>query len=299
LSRSVLSEQGPRATATGHRLVVSVSTFSLYPLPLRASLPLIASAGLDGVELMAPPVVRADTASRVARLVRAHGLAILSVHQTLFSYGPLLPLARRAADAIELAQSLGAPCVVVHSPHVPDWSHPEAAGWLDTIQRLQTQAADTGCVISVENVDRNPADDSPIVLEAMQDLAAFAVERGLGVTLDTCHAMRCGTDLLTSYDAVRERMVNVHLSDRRDLGGGERSLLRRTLLANHRLPGQGDAPLTPFLARLAADSYAGPVTIEVNPWLLRTWSPERCRRILGQVVAYIRQAEEQAEHRPA
>ena len=276
---------------TENRLLTSISTFSLFPLPLRAALPLIASAGLDGIELMAPPVVRAGIADRLGRLVRSHGLRILTVHQTLFSYGPILSLNRRAADAVALATSLGAPCVVLHSPHVPDWSHPQAQSWLDTMQRLQEQAAAAGCVIGLENVDLNPRHDTPVVLDRMEDLAAFATQRNLGITLDTCHAMRNGTDLMSAYETIRQRMVNVHLSDRRHLGAGERSLLRRTLLANHRLPGQGQAPLTPLLAHLAADGYAGPVTIEVNPWLLRTWSPGRCRRILAQVVAYIRQAE--------
>lgn len=279
-----------------HRLMISISSFSLYPLPLRASLPLIAAAGLDGIELMAPPVVRSNTAQHLAKLVRAHGVKILTVHQTLFGYGPLLPLVRRATDAVELAASLDAPCVVVHSPHVPDWSHPEAARWLDMMQPLQAQADAAGCVISVENVDRNPTEDTPIVLGAMEDLSDFAAQRGLGITLDTCHAMRNGGDLLAGYETLRRQMVNVHLSDRRSIGAGERFFLARTLLANHRLPGQGQAPLTPFLARLAADAYAGPVTIEVNPWLLRTWSRDRCRRILEQVVAYIRQAEARAEH---
>jgi sugar phosphate isomerase/epimerase len=146
-------------------------------------------------------------------------------------------------------------------------------------------------------VDRNPTLDPPVVLGKMDALARFAAARGLGITLDTCHAMRTGArgpDLLQSYHLVRPHLVNVHLSDWRDIGSGERRLLQRSLTANHLLPGHGQAPLQNLLQRLAADGYDGPVTLEVNPWLLRPWSPAACRRALMHAVAYIRQAEDTA-----
>jgi sugar phosphate isomerase/epimerase len=275
---------------TEHRLLTSISTFSLYPLPLRAALPLIRRAGFDGVELVAPPVVHARIAARLAELVRRHGLAVLSVHQTLFGYGPLLPLERRARDAVALALAVGAPRIVLHSPHVRAWAQPAGERWLETLAQLQKQAAAAGACISIENVDWNPRLDKPVVLGEMHALAGFAARRGLGVTLDTCHAMRSHADLLESYKALGPQMVNVHLSDWRDIGAGERRLVQRSLMANHLLPGQGQAPLAALLRRLAADGYAGPVTLEVNPWALRPWSPAQCLGRLEQAVAYIRQA---------
>lgn len=277
------------------RLRVSISTFSFFPLPLRLALPLIREAGLDGAELVAPPRMGERSAARLAALARRHALPILSVHQTLL--GPFLSLPRRAAEAVELAVALGAPRVVLHSPHAPHWGDPAAARWLEALVRLQERAQQAGIVISIENVDRNPALDPPVVLGEMDALARFAAAHDLGITLDTCHAMRTGArgpNLLESYRLVRPHLVNVHLSDWRDIGRGERRLIQRSLCASHLLPGHGQAPLRLLLQRLAADGYAGPVTLEVNPWAMRPWSAAQCRRVLGQAVAYIRQAEDAA-----
>lgn len=279
---------------SARRLTASISTFSLYPLPLQLALPLIAMAGFDGIELVAPPVVSARVATRISRLARSHNLAIQSVHQTLFGYGPLLPLTRRMADAIELALAVGAPRVVVHGPHTATWNKPAAARWLETIQRLNARAAQAKLVISIENVDKSPVSDAPIVLGEIGALASFAEGHGLGVTLDTCHATRNGDDLVESYELLRPRLVNIHLSDRKGLGRGERHPALRTVAANHLFPGEGQAPLEPLLARLAADGYTGPVTVEVNPWALRPWSPDACRSALERAVAYIRRAEQAA-----
>ncbi len=277
-----------------HPLRISISTFSLFPLPVPAVMPLLRAAGLDGVELVAPPVVSRPAAERLAARIRSHGLEILSVHQTLLGAGPIVPLWRRAEDAVQLALAVGAPRVVLHAPHRPDRSGSASAHWLETLLRLQALAAKAGLTLSIENADRNPALDPPEVLGEMAALAEFAAAHGLGVTLDTCHAMRNGVDLLVGYELLRPRLVNVHLSDWRAIGAGERSLIRRSLMANHRLPGEGQAPLAPLLQRLAADGYAGPVTLEVNPWALQPWASDRCLRILQRAVAYIRQAEQGA-----
>ncbi len=288
-----------REVALGERqLSISISTFSLFPLPLRVALPLIRRAGLDGVELMAPTLAQPGHLRSMAEEVRHSGLSVQSVHQPLFGLGPLTPLAHRANTAVELAIAVGAPRVVLHSPAVPHWHHPEAVRWLEALGCLQERAASAGIVIGIENMDRNPTLAPPAVLGEVSALAEFAAERDLGITLDTCHAMRTGItgpSLLESYEIVRPRLVNVHLSDWRDIGAGERCYLLRTVRANHRLPGQGQAPLAAFLQRLASDAYAGPVTLELNPWALRPLSERLCLRILERAVTYIRRAEGQAE----
>jgi sugar phosphate isomerase/epimerase len=86
------------------------------------------------------------------------------------------------------------------------------------------------------------------------------------------------------------RLANVHLSD---VGGPLARLPVRRLrsaVGEHRFPGTGGLSLSTLLGDLGGDGYAGPVTLEVNPFALRFWWPAAVRRRLAEAAAWIKAA---------
>jgi sugar phosphate isomerase/epimerase len=100
-------------------------------------------------------------------------------------------------------------------------------------------------------------------IRTLEDLEGFE-----HVVLDTSHAAVAGLDLLEALRALRGRLAHVHLSN--NAGKGWDSHLPVT---------EGVLPLDRFLAALAADRYAGTISLELD---LRRYlaDPTELRRIL-------------------
>ena len=74
------------------------------------------------------------------------------------------------------------------------------------------------------------------------------------------------------------------------MGHALNNTIQDVLIRYHRMLGEGDLPLAPFLAQLRSDGYCGPVSLEVSPWALGAWSLRRTRQRLTQAVDYVRSA---------
>ncbi|MFO7918301.1 MAG: sugar phosphate isomerase/epimerase [Anaerolineae bacterium] len=276
-------------------MLSSLSTACLYHLPLRTTFRLAADAGFDGVELVMCPEVWLRGADFVAEAARRYDLTVYSVHQTLLCISPRGSGAGRIVDAVDTALALGARCVVAHTTWAEGWEELKAQHWLDTIQACQERLGDSDTRLSLENLGIY-TDAQHSLLQEVPALVNFAARYDLAITLDTCHV---GTeDLVTAYQLVKDRLVNVHLSDLSFSSSRLPHPLLQGLFTRHRMPGQGDLPLDDVMRRLAADGFAGPISVEVSPLALGMWPFSKIEERLAKLVSYVRSFEKTHEMVP-
>lgn len=268
----------------------AVSTGTLYIYPLRTIFRWARRAGFHGVEVVINPEVIARGGAGVRRLAEEAGVEIVAVHPTVVP----LPGWRERHGGMErtipLAHEMGAPVMVMHTPRAERLDEGEGLAFRQRIERWQPRLAGCGLRLAVENKTVHSEADRGYALTPLGRLRAFADRYDLGLVLDTTHAGTAGEDLLHARRLFDGRLVDVHLSD----GGGELPALvpniARHALDLHRFPGAGDLGLAPLLAALWDDGYAGPVTLEVNPFALRFWWPPAVRRRLAEALDWMRRA---------
>jgi sugar phosphate isomerase/epimerase len=146
--------------------------------------------------------------------------------------------------------------------------------------------------LAVENKAVRSETHRRYALTPLHQLRSFADDHDLGLVLDTTHAGTAGEDLLHAMRVFDSRLANVHLSD-----VGNWAPLRRvppvdTVLGQHRFPGTGHLALAELMAGLAQQGYAGPVTLEVNPFAVRVWWPPAVRRRIARGLRWMKQAAE-------
>lgn len=269
-------------------MLLSLSTGTLYVYPLRTVFRWARETGFDGVELNINPEAALRGGRAVQRMAAEEGTHILSVHPAV---APIPGWRQRHGGlerTIALAQQTDAGLVVIHVPRAETLDEGQGLEFRGVIEEWQRRSAGKSLRLAIENKAlRNPA-ELRYALTPLDRLRAFADDYDLGIVLDTCHAGLAGEDLLHARELFGERLANVHFSD---MGRPPRFPLPRAVrrsFQEHRPPRAGTLPLSPFLARLAADGYAGPLTLEVNPLPMRFWWPPEARRRLVSAVSWIR-----------
>jgi len=256
--------------------------------PLDATLRVAAEAGYDAIELVMCPEVWLRGTAPVRRMAERYGLAIPTIHQTLFPFSPTGGGARRVIDATRAAVELGVPTVVFHTPAARNWKEEAAQRWLRAVDEAQGVAVGASTRLALENAGAYHRSEPPGLLSRLPDLVACAQRYDLDLTFDTCHAGTAGLDLLEAYAVLRGRLANVHLSDLRRLGLPWHPPLVDVVWAHHQLPGHGCLDLAPLVARLREDRYQGPVTTEVSFMALAFWSPRAAVRRLRRMASFAR-----------
>jgi sugar phosphate isomerase/epimerase len=269
-------------------LQLSLSTGTLYPYPLPTVFRWAREVGFDGVELVINPEAILRGGQTIRHLAKAHGVEIFSVHPTLIPLPGWRERHGGRGPTIRLALDAGAGLVVLHTPRSESLDEGEGLTFRQQIEVWQGSLAGTGLRLAVENkAIRTPA-DRRYALSPLDQLRAFADRYDLGLVLDTTHAATAGEDLLRARQVFNSRLVNVHLSDtggRIPLSAFSRAQI---LFGQHRFPATGDLALPALLADLHSNGYAGPVTLEVNPWAAKGWWPPAARRRLSQAVEWIK-----------
>ena len=229
---------------------VICSTVAFFGLPLREAFAHIAGAGFGGVEVMVTRDPATQDAGRLRELAEEHGLLVQAIH------APFLLMTRKVWGtdpvgkidrAIELAENVGTPLVVVHPPY--RWQ----AGyrrWLD--ERLPELSQHTEVKVAVENMFpvrlRGERGVTFHAKQQLKDLESFP-----HVVLDTSHAAVSGLDLMESFRRLRHRLAHVHLSNNAGRGWD-----------SHLPVDQGVLPLAEFLELLAAEGFTGTVSLELD-----------------------------------
>jgi len=223
-----------------------------YDLPLSERLEMIAAAGFASTCLWLGPVeamVAASQADRMPELAQRCGLRIDNVHAEYLGCNSLWTDADNDdvfgsySTAIDFCRRHGIPILVAH---VTQGLNPPPAGeaGLDRLRRLVDQAGEQGVVLAIENTNR-------------PDYVDFLLSRcdlpSLGLCYDSSHDFLKGTPPLSILKRWGHRLVTVHLSDNH----GQRD--------DHTLPGDGIVDWQALIACFPADSYRGPVMLEVVP----------------------------------
>jgi sugar phosphate isomerase/epimerase len=226
------------------------STVSVFAKPLREAFSLISEAGFDGVEVMVTKDPATQDPLLLQDLSEDQGLPVEAIHapfllmsRTVWGTDPVGKIYR----AIELAEGVGAPLVIVHPPY--RWQ--TAYGrWLD--EQLPGLSAHTGVRVAVENM-------FPVRVRGRK-VAAFHATRTLEdlepfphVVLDTSHAAVSHLDLFEALERLQGRLAHVHLSNNAGKGWD-----------SHLPLDQGVLPLDRFLDTLAGNAFGGTVSLELD-----------------------------------
>jgi sugar phosphate isomerase/epimerase len=222
----------------------------VFSKPLDDVFPLVAETGFDGIEIMVTKDPDTREPERLRGLVEETGVPIEAIH------APFLMMTRRVWGrdpigkidrAVELAEAVEAPLVVVHPPY--RW---QAAyrRWLR--DELPSIADRTHVRVAVENMFplrlRGRKVGAFHAIRTLEDLEGFG-----HVVLDTSHAAVAGLDLLDALERLGERLAHVHLSNNAGRGWD-----------SHLPLDEGVLPIDAFLEALAASGYAGAISLEID-----------------------------------
>lgn len=227
----------------------SISTAFAYGCALEKLLPLIAGTGFTHISLGAqePHSRYLDDARRsgLRNLLLGCDLQIDTIHGK-----PLhLPQAHSAlAATVESAAFLEVPIVVVHAgPFVvePKEMHEHLDAALATCEALTPTLQDYGVKLALENVHPGPATD--LVRHALDSLPGDV----FGFCYDSSHDQIGGPKPFTLLDAMSDRLLALHLSDR----------IREYV--DHVIPGDGFIDWEVLCGLIRNTAYGGPITLEV------------------------------------
>jgi sugar phosphate isomerase/epimerase len=229
---------------------VLLSSSSVFPEPTAAAFEMAATVGYDGVEVMVWTDAVSQDAAALKGLSAHYGVPVLSVHapcllvtQRVWSADPWERLIRAAV----LAETLGAPTVVVHPPFT--WQRDYARAFGAGLAKVQARHPDVS--FAVENM-------YPVRM-AGRMFVPYApgwdptVAGYDAYTLDLSHCAASRSDSLAMADAMGDRLAHVHLAD----GSGSNK-------DEHLVPGRGTQPCAELLERLARSGFDRTVVVEVN-----------------------------------
>src|SRR5687768_395350 len=190
-----------------------VSTGPLLLSPLGWVLDTIADAGFAGAELLIGHNPDSRDPARVAAYAQEAGLDIPVVH------GPYMVLLRNVFGAnyiektrrsFEVAAELGAHTMVAHAPF--RWER-KARGWATS--EVHDEAAEAGPLFAMENL-------FPVAGRSFSSVVTPAeLEPFPHVVFDTSHFGVAEIDLFEAWDALKDRVVHLHVSD--NFGNGKDS----------------------------------------------------------------------------
>jgi sugar phosphate isomerase/epimerase len=255
---------------------ITLSSGSLYTLPLAKAFAVARDLAFDGMELIInQEFLKVNSLQLIEELQEF--IPILSIHapfMPLDGWGTPMDSLHRC---VELADKRNIPLVNFHPP---SWMGCELSfwRWLYKIHDFQKQVGSDRVIVTLENmpwVGRFKI--NPHILSDTRQLIDFVQERNLYMTFDCTH-MGSGkanfiNDFYLCYNSGRIR--NIHFSD---YGHGR----------EHLIPGHGMLPLTRFLNHLRNTDYNDTVTLELSPHEFPR-DEAIIRASLAEILAYLRQ----------
>ena len=267
---------------------LSISTGSLYLFPLNWIFGLAAGAGFEGVELALGHEAVWRGSKTVLNLAQKRQLPIFSVHPPLFS----LPGWDDIADArkiIHYAAEIGASVVVQHTPPTRSLNSQTGVAWQRATEEARRLGQELGVALALENLAIFRPEQRDLALADPEQLYRYAEENDFPLTLDTAHAATWPYDVIDLYRLYRDRLVNLHFSDFKEVPAWLDRPQLHSYIKHHQLPGAGDLPLHTLIQQASADGYTGFVTLEISPLALQAWWPARLRKNLSAMVAFVQQ----------
>ena len=235
-------------------MILSLSTGSLFTLPLQRVFELAAESGFEGVELIINQDFQRVNSAKLVRSLQE----ITTIHSI---HAPFMALDGwdGTIDSLKYSVKLAAECEIpLVNFHPPSWMGLEIGfwRWLYSIQDYQREIGLEGKVaIAMENmpwVGRWKI--NPNILSNTQRMVDFIRDHNLYMTFDCTHMGSGKTNFINDFFLCYDsgRILNIHFSDY----GHDRE---------HLVPGHGILPLTRFLNHLRSTEYQNTVTLELDP----------------------------------
>ena len=238
------------AWCVSSRIPVLLSSSSVFPEPTAAAFEMAATVGYDGLEVMVWTDAVSQDAGALRGLSDHYDLPVLSVHapcllvtQRVWSPDPWERLSRAA----QLAESLGAPTVVVHPPF--SWQRDYAKNFVAGLAKLQARHPDIA--FAIENM-------FPVKVAGRWFVPYTPgwdpTETGFDAyTLDLSHCAAARIDAFEIAERMGSGLKHLHLGDGTGEGRDE-----------HLVPGRGNQPCAELLQSLAGRGFQGSVALEVS-----------------------------------
>jgi sugar phosphate isomerase/epimerase len=241
---------------------IAVSSMFFHEYPMDEGFDAIERAGLDSIEFWVETPhfwLNGHPVGELQDCIRDHpGFAPVNVHSPILDLNPcsINPRVAQAtfayaAEAIELAERIGAGVVTMHPgrrtakrpPSAPEYERFEH--FLDLLRR---DASGRRVKVSMENMERavNSILSRPSEMRELLDR-----EPWLSFTLDVSHAMALSVEEVTDYiDLCGDRLANIHLSRSED--------------GKTHLPLDGSPRARAVLQALREAGYSGSLTLEIE-----------------------------------
>lgn len=256
------------------KILVGLSTASVYPENTEAAFRYAAEVGYDGVELMVWAESVSQDISAVRRLVRRYAVPVQAIHapcllisQRVWGSDPTTKLER----SVRTAEALGATTVVVHPPF--RWQRRYAEGFADQVADLESRS---DVIVAVENMFPMRADG--VLGGKVRSAERLRRRGGPGpalsafspsydptdcghdhYTLDLSHTATAGMDAMKLATRMGSGLSHLHLAD----GDG-------ASMDEHLVPGQGSQPCVEVCRQLMDSGFSGQAVVEINTQSART-----------------------------
>ena len=241
---------------------IAVSSMFFHEYPMEEGFDAIERAGLDSIEFWVETPhfwLNGHPVGELQDCIRDHpGFAPVNVHSPILDLNPcsINPRVAQAtlayaAEAIELAERIGAEVVTMHpgrrtAKRPP--SAPEYARFKHFLDLLRKDASGRRVKVSMENMERavNSILSRPSEMRELLDR-----EPWLSFTLDVSHAMALSVEEVTGFiDLCGDRLANIHLSRSED--------------GKAHLPLDGSPRARAVLHALREKGYSGSLTLEIE-----------------------------------
>jgi sugar phosphate isomerase/epimerase len=232
---------------------ITLSSGTLFILPLPRVFAIAREVGFDGVELIInQEFQRVNSRQLVSELQKT--MPILSIHapfMPLDGWGTPVDSLKRCID---LAAHCGIPLVNFHPP---SWLGGEFQfwRWLYRVRDFQREIGRDTVMVTLENMPWvGKFRINPHILSQTEQMIQFIEEHNLFLTFDCTHMGSGKANFINDFYLFHNsgRIRNIHFSD---YGHGR----------EHLLPGHGILPLTRFLNHLRNTDYNDTVTLELSP----------------------------------
>lgn len=217
----------------------------------------IKKAGVDGLELIIPPIFTDNDFEKIKKIVNGHNLKVLSIHQSDDSaFNIELPEIERLCV---IADRFQADKITLHIDSLKEKIFDDKF-----IEKLKTLQKKYKLSFGIENMPKSPFTIGKSYTYKGGEFSSVVEKTGLSMTLDATHMGQVNEDICDFYIKTKSKIINIHLSDYK------KSWLNRILLlaSKTHLPlNEGELPIIKFLKILKEENYKGLITMEINAGL--------------------------------
>lgn len=257
-------------------LKILLSTASLYTYSLKEVFSIAKHTKFDGLELVISGKCLKGDFSNVKNLINSYNLPIYTVHEPLFLFYRKPGVENSLKLTFNVASHLKCDSVTLHLPPLlrPDNSHP----WWDSYSKQFLKVIfnnDFKPLIALETVFDRKFNLCKKYFADPNVLISYTLKHNLFITFDTTHHGLRSYSIEKTFDILKSRIINIHLSN--------------TKRRKHELPYLGKIPLNKFLKFISNRNYRNFLTLEISPFALNFWNKKRVKERLKRSINFCKE----------